>query len=62
MTQYNWTGPRGRARGGLHRPLCPLRRPLVCDLMAKTLVIAEKPSVGKGPRGVLPGPFPKHEG
>jgi DNA topoisomerase-3 len=30
--------------------------------MAKTLVIAEKPSVGKDVTRVLPGPFKKHEG
>ena len=30
--------------------------------MAKTLVIAEKPSVGKDLTGVLPGSFTKHEG
>src|SRR3954467_1644522 len=30
--------------------------------MAKTLVIAEKPSVGRDVSGVLPGPFSKHEG
>ena len=30
--------------------------------MSKTLVIAEKPSVGRDLAGVLPGPFTKHEG
>src|ERR671930_1466918 len=30
--------------------------------MAKTLVIAEKPSVGRDLARVLPGPFAKHEG
>src|SRR4051812_22506693 len=30
--------------------------------MAKTLVIAEKPSVGRDVARVLPGPFAKHEG
>ena len=30
--------------------------------MAKTLVIAEKPSVGRDLTRVLPGPFEKHEG
>src|SRR4051812_9819079 len=30
--------------------------------MSRTLVIAEKPSVGKDLAGVLPGPFTKHEG
>src|SRR3954451_17945175 len=30
--------------------------------MAKTLVIAEKPSVGRDVSRVLPGPFAKHEG
>ena len=30
--------------------------------MAKTLVIAEKPSVGRDVARVLPGPFQKHEG
>src|SRR5213595_2819509 len=30
--------------------------------MAKTLVIAEKPSVGRDVSGVLMGPFQKHEG
>ena len=30
--------------------------------MAKTLVIAEKPSVGRDLTGVLPGSFTKHEG
>src|ERR687892_2177131 len=30
--------------------------------MAKTLVIAEKPSVGRDVSRVLPGPFQKHEG
>ncbi|MEA2133498.1 MAG: topoisomerase, partial [Solirubrobacteraceae bacterium] len=30
--------------------------------MAKTLVIAEKPSVGRDLTGVLPGSFAKHEG
>ena len=30
--------------------------------MAKTLVIAEKPSVGRDLSRVLPGPFAKHEG
>src|ERR687890_2116935 len=30
--------------------------------MAKTLVIAEKPSVGRDLARVLPGPFEKHEG
>ena len=29
---------------------------------AKTLVIAEKPSVGRDLARVLPGPFTKHEG
>jgi DNA topoisomerase-3 len=40
-------------------------RPLPCDAMAeerKTLVIAEKPSVGRDLARVLPGPFAKHEG
>jgi DNA topoisomerase III len=32
------------------------------DLMSRTLVIAEKPSVGKDLTGVLPGPFTKGEG
>src|SRR3954453_10915464 len=31
-------------------------------LMAKSLVIAEKPSVGRDVARVLPGPFSKHEG
>ena len=30
--------------------------------MGKTLVIAEKPSVGRDLARVLPGPFQKHEG
>ena len=30
--------------------------------MAKTLVIAEKPSVGQDLARVLPGPFEKHTG
>src|SRR5438105_9255454 len=30
--------------------------------MSKTLVIAEKPSVGRDLTKVLPGPFAKHEG
>src|SRR3954462_14048321 len=30
--------------------------------MAKSLVIAEKPSVGRDVARVLPGPFAKHEG
>src|ERR1700726_3704574 len=30
--------------------------------MSKTLVIAEKPSVGRDLARVLPGPFAKHEG
>ena len=30
--------------------------------MSKTLVIAEKPSVGRDLARVLPGPFEKHEG
>src|SRR2546430_16879104 len=30
--------------------------------MAKTLVIAEKPSVGRDVARVLPGPFQNHEG
>ena len=30
--------------------------------MAKTLVIAEKPSVGRDLSRVLPGPWAKHEG
>src|SRR6516165_7536876 len=30
--------------------------------MAKTLVIAEKPSVGRDLARALPGPFAKHEG
>src|SRR2546430_15980412 len=30
--------------------------------MSKTLVIAEKPSVGRDLTRVLPGPFTKHEG
>src|SRR5437763_9693615 len=30
--------------------------------MAQTLVIAEKPSVGRDVARVLPGPFEKHEG
>jgi len=30
--------------------------------MAKTLVIAEKPSVGRDLSRVLPGPFAKHDG
>ena len=30
--------------------------------MAKTLVIAEKPSVGRDVPRVLPGPFAKNEG
>ncbi|MDX6680334.1 MAG: topoisomerase, partial [Solirubrobacteraceae bacterium] len=30
--------------------------------MPKTLVIAEKPSVGRDLARVLPGPFAKHEG
>ena len=31
-------------------------------LMGKTLVIAEKPSVGRDLSRVLPGPFTKHDG
>ena len=32
------------------------------DRLSKTLVIAEKPSVGRDLARVLPGPFEKHEG
>jgi len=35
---------------------------LPCGPMGKTLVIAEKPSVGQDLARVLPGPFEKHEG
>jgi DNA topoisomerase III len=37
-------------------------RALPSATMAKTLVIAEKPSVGRDLARVLPGPFAKHEG
>lgn len=39
-----------------------LHAPLRCPLMSKTLVIAEKPSVGRDLARVLPGAFSKHEG
>src|SRR5579864_8345953 len=38
------------------------RRATLGGLMSKTLVIAEKPSVGRDLTRVLPGPFTKHEG
>ena len=41
----------------------PVRRPTATlPTVAKTLVIAEKPSVGRDLARVLPGPFAKHEG
>ncbi len=42
--------------------LAPTRAPATLTAMSKTLVIAEKPSVGQDLARVLPGPFQKHEG
>ena len=50
----------GRRRHGVHRALRRLSYPAAS--MAKTLVIAEKPSVGQDLARVLPGPFEKHTG
>ena len=43
-------------------PCATRREPLPSARMGKTLVIAEKPSVGRDLSRVLPGPFQKHEG
>jgi DNA topoisomerase III len=40
----------------------PINPPATLGAMSKTLVIAEKPSVGRDLARVLPGPFAKHEG
>src|SRR3989442_12046902 len=43
-------------------PKTPRRPPATLAAMSKTLVIAEKPSVGQDLARVLPGPFKKQEG
>src|SRR5205085_5184005 len=50
-----WSWPAGQWA----RVRAPARVP---ERMGKTLVIAEKPSVGRDVARVLPGPFAKHEG
>ena len=54
------------ARAGLDRARAPAEAPRAGPLpsaaMAKTLVIAEKPSVGRDLTRALPGQFAKHEG
>ena len=46
----------------LHRPAIARLGTGTLAQMAKTLVIAEKPSVGRDLTRVLPGAFAKHEG
>ena len=52
----------GRLRAGLSSALAPAGRPATLTAMAKTLLIAEKPSVGQDLARVLQGPFEKKEG
>src|SRR4051794_20484130 len=62
-----WCAGSSRARGGRvgRFPLVPAPAEAAASLlprMAKTLVIADKPSVGRDLTAVLPGAFTKHEG
>ena len=52
------TGPRGRARGGLHRSLRPLRRPLVCDQWPRRSSSPRSPPWGATSRACSPAPSP----
>src|SRR6185312_16148564 len=53
-------GPARRALSG--RPVFPPRAAATLTAMSKTLLVAEKPSVGQDLARVLPGPFKKNEG
>src|SRR5205085_9426519 len=53
--------PRG-VRGWPRGPNVAHGAPATLTAMPKTLVIAEKPSVGQDLARALPGPFQKHEG
>jgi DNA topoisomerase-3 len=48
--------------GGRHRPVGRLGARYAAPGMGKTLILAEKPSVGRDLARVLPGAFAKHEG
>ncbi len=58
MSARSYSSPGGgRGVGGI-----PINPPATLGAMSKTLVIAEKPSVGRDLARVLPGPFAKQEG
>src|SRR5215207_811775 len=61
-SRTRWCAPRSRTRAGRSRQARAGGELPSAVLMGKTLVIAEKPSVGRDLTRTLPGPFMKHEG